>query len=74
MRAAAGLAPPAFGDPDLAGGMPIKTVHVTDLRSALDEARAAIGLPALTYTDPTIVGGVTGIKAAHITELRDGVK
>jgi len=52
----------------------IKAVHMTELRSALDAARAAIGLPALVYTDPTITPGSTVIKAAHVTEVRAGTQ
>ena len=44
--------------------------HITDLRTALNEARAALGLSTLTFTDSTPVV----IKAVHIHELRDGVR
>jgi hypothetical protein len=37
-------------------------------------ARSALTLPALTYTDSTLTQQVTPIKAAHITEIRAGVK
>ncbi|HUR82057.1 MAG TPA: glycoside hydrolase family 44 protein, partial [Thermoanaerobaculia bacterium] len=67
MRAAAGLAPQSFADPSLAG-VTIKAAHLTQLRTALDAARTAIGLPAVSYTDSTAA------KAAHIAELRIGVK
>jgi hypothetical protein len=56
------------------GGTTVQAVHVNELRDALDEARAAIGIPALTYTDVTIVAGTTRVKAAHWSELRAGVK
>ena len=46
----------------------------TELRAKLDEARAAKSLPAVTYTDPTIVAGSTIIKAQHILDLRSGVQ
>jgi hypothetical protein len=52
----------------------IKAAHVTQLRSALDAARSNIGLPALSYTDSTIMAGVTQLKAAHVQEIRAGVK
>jgi len=47
---------------------------VTELRSNLDPARSAIGVPAVQYTDPTLTSGSTIVKAAHIQELRSGVK
>lgn len=73
MRAAAGLGAQSFTDTSLAG-VKIKALHLTQLRTALDQARATIGLPAISYTDPTITAGSTVVKAAHITELRNGVK
>jgi hypothetical protein len=36
--------------------------------------RSPLGLTALSYTDTTISAGSTLIKAAHINELRQGVK
>jgi hypothetical protein len=69
MRAAAGLTAQSFTDPTLST---IKAVHITQLRSALDAARSTIGLPALGYTDGALAG--VACKAAHVNELRDGVK
>jgi hypothetical protein len=46
----------------------VKAVHLTELRTALDAARAELGLPALVYT------GTSNVKAAHVTEIRNGVK
>jgi hypothetical protein len=74
MRAAGGLGPMSFTDTPLVGGNTIRAKHVAELRSGLDAARIAIGLIALTYTDPAITPGLTAIKAAHIRELRNGVK
>ena len=74
MRAAAGLGAQSFTDPGLAAGTTIKAVHLTQLRTALDQARAAIGLSALAYTDAAITPHATKVKAAHVTELRNGVK
>lgn len=68
MRASAGLAAQTFTDPVLSSAVGIKAVHKMELRTALDAARAQLGLPALVYT-----GGTT-IKAAHVTEVRNGVK
>jgi hypothetical protein len=70
MSAAAGLGSFAFTDNSLAAGTSIKGVHISDLRSALHEARNTIGLPVLVYVDGVINIGVTPVKAAHIVNLR----
>jgi hypothetical protein len=46
---------------------------VTELRTALANAKAAVQLPPASYTDPNLVAG-TVIKAAHVNELRGGVQ
>jgi len=74
MRAAAGLSAQAFSDPGLASGTQIKAVHLTEMRSALDLARSTIGLGAISYTDASITAQSTKVKAAHFTDLRNGVK
>lgn len=69
MRASASL-PPLAADSTIGPGQRIRAQHITALRTGLSQARAAIGLPALSYTDATL----TRIKAAHVQELRNGVK
>jgi hypothetical protein len=73
MRAAASLGPLA-ADATIGVGLTVRATHVSALRTGLDVARSAIGLSALTYTDPTLMAGATLIKAAHVQELRTGVK
>ncbi|HYI07438.1 MAG TPA: Ig-like domain repeat protein [Thermoanaerobaculia bacterium] len=73
MRASAGL-PPIVPSPPLVVGGPILAVHIEGLRAPLNEARTAIGVPAISYTDPTITASVTKIKAAHVQQLRNGCK
>jgi Glycoside hydrolase family 44 len=68
MRTAAGLGAQAFTDPALSSAVRVKAVHLTELRTALDAARAELGLPALVYTS------TSNVKAAHVTEIRNGVK
>jgi hypothetical protein len=48
----------------------VKAVHITQLRTAVNLARASLGLGAFTFTDPTLTAGSTLIKGVHITELR----
>lgn len=71
-RAAAGMPPASFTD-DLTAATWIQTVHIAELRASLDAARSARGLPAISYTDPSLQAG-TVMKAAHIREIRAGVK
>jgi hypothetical protein len=71
VRALGGLQPFVFTDLTLNGGAAIRSVDVSELRTALDQARAALMLlPPLTYTDSVL----TSIKAVDVRELRDGVK
>jgi len=61
----------AFTDPTVtAGETTIRAVHITELRTRIDNIRIARGLSAFAYTDPTLTVGSTAIKAVHILELR----
>ncbi|HSB82840.1 MAG TPA: hypothetical protein VLM91_29030, partial [Candidatus Methylomirabilis sp.] len=55
------------------GGSIIKE-HLTDLRTALDQAYTKAGKTHQPYSDPTITAGTTPIKASHLTELRTFVR
>ena len=55
-------------DPLVAGSTRIKAIHITQLRTAVNALRAAAGLSAATFTDPSPAGVL--VKAIHITELR----
>ncbi len=59
-------------DPLLPGTMPMKTVHVTQLRTAINAVRAAAGLAPAAFTDPSLTAG-SRMKAVHVTELRTAV-
>jgi Big-like domain-containing protein len=63
------IASPLTDDPLIGGTMPIKAIHVTELRDAIDLVRLACGLTTFAWTDP-IIPGSTPIKAIHLTELR----
>ena len=58
-----------FVDDPLQVGDPIKAVHVTELRERIDILRGTAGLTRFRWTDPTIVRGVTPVRAVHLTEL-----
>ncbi len=60
-------------DPLTPGETFIKAVHITELRSRIDAARAAKGLGAYSYTDTTTTPGVMPVKAQHILDLRQAL-
>jgi RHS repeat-associated protein len=71
LLAVAGGATPSisFTDPAIQGAVtPVRAVHITELRSAVNQYRAAAGLGAATWTDTSLSGGA--IRAVHISELR----
>jgi hypothetical protein len=59
-----------FTDDPLAAQTTGEAVHVMELRAAIDSVRAARGLAAFAWTDPTLTLGTTPAKAAHVNELR----
>jgi hypothetical protein len=59
-------------NPLTVGTTPVKAVHMTELRQAVNAVRAAANLSAATWTDPTLSTSVT-IKAVHVTELRSSL-
>ena len=53
-------------DPVLTVGVtPVKRIHLTELRNALDEAYDAAGQRQPTYTDRIVTAGMTAIKAVQ---------
>jgi hypothetical protein len=58
-------------DPLVPGITVIKAIHLTQLRQAVNAVRAAAGLPAETWTDPSPAG--VRIRAVHIQELREAL-
>jgi hypothetical protein len=71
LRTAAGLGAfnfdPTFAQPE------VRAEHVTTMRTALAEARATLGMLAVTFTDPSLTAGMP-IKAAHIQEIREAAR
>jgi hypothetical protein len=61
--------PPFTDDPLQSGQTAVKSVHVTELRSAIDALRTARGLPVFSWTDPLLHAGMTPVKAIHVAEL-----
>src|SRR5437899_2256705 len=57
-------------DPLVAQSAPIKAVHMTELRAAIDSVRVARGLASFAWTDPTLTPGSTPAKGVHLLELR----
>jgi|GEM_PF-1443794 len=74
MRVLGGLSTSTFTDPTLTTSTKIKAVHITELRTALNAARTALSMATITFTDSSITTGVTQVKAAHVRELRGGLR
>jgi hypothetical protein len=55
-------------DPLVAASTRIKATHMSEVRSAVNAVRAAAGMPAVSFTNPSVTQ--TAIRAAHILELR----
>jgi hypothetical protein len=78
VRAVNGSGPSANSVPDLAttviftdaalGGVEVKAIHLSQLRTAVDAVRSLAGQGTGGYTDTAAAG--TTIKAIHVTELR----
>jgi hypothetical protein len=73
VRTAAGLTAATFTDATLtARSSRIKAVHVTEMRTAVNQARVALGLPALSFTN-TVASKTSTLKLIDFTELRTAV-
>ena len=51
----------------------IAPAHVEEMRTRLDEARAALSLPTASYSERPL-GTLAVVKAVHINDLRGGLK
>jgi len=62
--------PPTFTDPDLLapGGVAIKALHITELRSAIDALRVRLGSSVFSWQTAAASGGP--IKADPVVEMR----
>jgi hypothetical protein len=69
----AGLPGGTYTDTLTPGTTKIKASQITELRAALNLARSALSLSAISYTDPSLTVGLA-VKSAHVTQLRNGVK
>ena len=52
---------------------PIKAVHLTELRTAINTLRTRYGLSTVTFPSGAIASGIV-IKASHLTELRSALE
>jgi hypothetical protein len=58
-------------DPLVANTTPIKAVHITQLRTAVNAVRAAAGLSSFSWTNATPAGAP--VRSVHILELRSAL-
>jgi hypothetical protein len=72
VRTFAGMSAASYTNPVLLA-LPIRATDIQELRNDLAAARTAIGLPAIAWTDATLTPSTTKVRAAHVTQLRDGV-
>lgn len=54
----------------IAVGQTVLRSHLIDLRAAVDAVHAGAEMPAVSYTDPSVIVSVTPIRALHILDLR----
>lgn len=59
-----------FVDDPIEAGLPIRAVHLTELRGRIDELRVSAGLPRYSWVDRTLRPGVTPVRAVHWEQLR----
>jgi hypothetical protein len=57
-------------DPLVVGVTLVKATHLSELRTAVNQARARAGKSPAAWTDDPAQANVTAIKAVHLTELR----
>lgn len=62
----------AFTDGDLTNAI-IRAAHMNEVRTAANAFRAAAGMTAYTFTDPTLTVGTSPIKAVHVQEARAAI-
>ena len=64
----------SFTDATLtAGASVVRAIHVTELRLRIDAQRTRFGLPAFSWTDPSLGAG-TVVRAVHVAELRTALQ
>ena len=64
---------PSPGGPIRPGVTPVRAGHFTELRTRIDAARRAAGLPAFPWTDPVLTPGRTPVRLVHLLELRQAL-
>jgi hypothetical protein len=69
LRSAAGLTAFPFTDAGLTG-VNVKAVHVTELRTAINDARTPLGFAVLTFTNPTLTPNATPVRKDDVQEIR----
>lgn len=68
--AASPVQAPFTDDPLVARVTPIKSVHITELRTRINAIRLGRGLSNFSWTDPALPANTVRIQAVHVAELR----
>ena len=73
VRRSAALGPATWTNATLTD-RPIASEDIEDLRTTVNQARPAAGLPSVLFSDAPLIKGSTLIRKVHVKELRQAVK
>jgi hypothetical protein len=72
LRTLAGLPPMSFSEGAPVAGAFVRPSHVTELRDAINAARAALGAPQYVWSGTPVSGGF--VRATDVQQLRDALQ
>jgi hypothetical protein len=66
--------PTSWTNDPVTTSVPIRALHITELRNAINASRSALHLSGYPFTDHTIAPGATPIRAVHFGEIRRAIQ